>query len=395
MTKRAKREISLFQYILTISGVQVGFGVLTLPREVAQGANTDGWMSIIIGCAITTLVSLCIVKIMEKHPGYHLLDVLTRYLGKWLGRVGMIFWVLYAVLAAVSLIFSLLYVIHIWILPRSPMFLIMMLLSIPMVMLSCKGVLIISRYAVFTVLFTLWMPLLLFIPLKDGHWVYLLPLLKEGWIPVFNTVKSTIIAFLGFEFAFILYPYLSNKSFAKKGIVIANMITLLVYLQVTFVSFLYFSPDGITKFLWPTLSLVTPFHEFHRQTFNKGITPAISEIKKRKKDVIVTGSALLTSRGIYKMSLNRYESALLLMLQKKANIPVSLTLKIPSHSVESNSHRKDTEGDDFVTINVLNMNRDIHTGYSDNQFKFNIAMDFKVSVSELTFNMVSIKIERN
>lgn len=260
MTKRAKREISLFQYILTISGVQVGFGVLTLPREVAQGANTDGWMSIIIGCAITTLVSLCIVKIMEKHPGYHLLDVLTCYLGKWLGRVGMIFWVLYAVLAAVSLIFSLLYVIHIWILPRSPMFLIMMLLSIPMVMLACKGVLVISRYAVFTVFFTLWMPLLLFIPLKDGHWIYLLPLLKEGWIPVLNTVKSTIIAFLGFEFAFVLYPYLNNKSSAKKGIVIANLITLFIYLQVTFVSFVYFSPDGITKFLWPTLSLVTPFH---------------------------------------------------------------------------------------------------------------------------------------
>ena len=88
---------------------------------MAQGANTDGWMSIIIGCAITTLVSLCIVKIMEKHPGYHLLDVLTRYLGKWLGRVGMIFWILYAVLAAVSLIFPLIRYSHL-ILPRSPMF---------------------------------------------------------------------------------------------------------------------------------------------------------------------------------------------------------------------------------------------------------------------------------
>ena len=126
-------------------------------------------------------------------------------------------------------------------------------------MLACKGVLIISRYAVFTVFFTLWMPFLLFIPLKDGHWIYLLPLLKEGWIPVLNTVKSTIIAFLGFEFAFVLYPYLSNKSSAK-GIVLANLITLFIYLQVTFVSFVYFSPDGITKFLWPTLSLVTPFH---------------------------------------------------------------------------------------------------------------------------------------
>ncbi|SFL33444.1 spore germination protein (amino acid permease) [Bacillus sp. 5mfcol3.1] len=260
MTKRAKREITLFQYILTISGVQVGFGVLTLPREVAQGANTDGWMSIIIGCVITTLVSLCIVKIMEKHPGYTLLDVLIRYLGKWLGRVVMIFWILYAVLAAVSLIFSLLYVIHIWILPRSPMSLIMILLSIPMLMLACKGALIISRFAVFTVIFTLWMPLLLFIPLKDGHFIYLLPLIKEGWLPIINTVKSTIIAFLGFEFSFVLYPYLTNKASAKKGIVIANLITLFIYLQITFVSFIYFSPDGITKFLWPTLSLVTPFH---------------------------------------------------------------------------------------------------------------------------------------
>lgn len=134
-------------------------------------------------------------------------------------------------------------------------------------------------------------------------------------------------------------------------------------------------------------TVFTPFHEFHRQTFNKGITPAISEIKKGKKDVIVTGSALLTSRGIYKMSLNRYESALLLLLQKKANTPVSLTLKIPSTSVESNSDLKDTDGGDFVTINVLSMNRDILTDYSDNHFKFNVKMNLKIAVSELTFDM--------
>lgn len=72
---------------------------------------------------------------------------------------------------------------------------------------------------------------------------------------------------------------------------------------------------------------------------------------------------------------------------KKANIPVSLTMKIPSHSVETNSHLKDTEGEDFVSINVLSMNRDIRTDYSDNHFKFNVKMDFKIAVSELTFNM--------
>ncbi|MCI0763731.1 endospore germination permease [Bacillus sp. TL12] len=260
MNKFVKREISLLQYILTISGVQVGFGLLTLPRELSQGAGTDGWISLIMGWALTTLVSLCIVQIMAKHPGDTLLHILTRYLGKWLGKTGMVLWILYSLLAAVSLVFSLLMIIHIWILPRTPIYLIMILLTIPMYMLAQSGVRIISRYAVFHFFFTLWMPLLLLIPLKDGHLIYLLPLVKEGWMPIFNTVKSTVIAFLGFEFGFVLYPYLNNKRSAVKGIIIANGITLLAYLQVTLVCFVYFSPDGIIKFLWPTLSLVTPFH---------------------------------------------------------------------------------------------------------------------------------------
>ncbi|KAB2439444.1 Ger(x)C family spore germination protein [Bacillus luti] len=134
-------------------------------------------------------------------------------------------------------------------------------------------------------------------------------------------------------------------------------------------------------------TVFTTFHEFHRQTFNKGITPAISEIKKGKKDVIVTGSALLTSRGIYKMSLDRYESALLLLLQKKANTPVSLTMKMPSDLVESNSALKDTDGGDFITINVLTMKRMVGTGYRDNRFQFNIKMNFNISIAEMTFNM--------
>ncbi|MGR5874266.1 hypothetical protein ACT7DH_06500 [Bacillus pacificus] len=88
-------------------------------------------MSIIIGCAITTLVSLSIVKIMEKHPGYTFTRCTNSLSWEVARKSRNDFLILYAVLAAISLIFSLLYVIHIWILPRTPMFLIMILLSIP------------------------------------------------------------------------------------------------------------------------------------------------------------------------------------------------------------------------------------------------------------------------
>ncbi|PEX90693.1 spore germination protein [Bacillus cereus] len=85
------------------------------------------------------------------------------------------------------------------------------------------------------------------------------------------------------------------------------------------------------------------------------------------------------------MSLNRHESTPLI-LQKKANIPVSLTMHIPSAPVTSNNHLKDTKGKDFITINVLSINRYINTGYNDNHFKFNVEINLNVAISELTFN---------
>lgn len=134
-------------------------------------------------------------------------------------------------------------------------------------------------------------------------------------------------------------------------------------------------------------TVFTTFHEFHRQTFNKGITPAISEVEKGKRELVVTGSALLTRRGIYKMSLNRPESALLLMLQKEAIPPVSLTIHIPSAPVAIQGSLRNTKGKDFVTINVLDINRDISTRYNGNHFVFDMKMKLKASIAERTFDI--------
>ena len=42
------------QYIFLIHGVQAAIGLLTLPRELAEIAGTDGWISIIIGYFLST-----------------------------------------------------------------------------------------------------------------------------------------------------------------------------------------------------------------------------------------------------------------------------------------------------------------------------------------------------
>ncbi|GED16604.1 GerAB/ArcD/ProY family transporter [Aneurinibacillus migulanus] len=258
MNKPIKNEITLMQYILAIHGTQLGTGILTLPADVAKKAGSDGWISIIIGWSLTTIVSLCIVGIMSKHPGDTLLDVLTRYLGRWLGKTWLIIWVLYSLLSVIVLLYFAVLVTQVWVLPQTRNYVLVILFLIPTYMILCGGVRILARYAEFVFFFTLWIPVLLTIPLKNAHLDFMLPVLKEGWLPVFDAVKTTVVAFLGFELAFILYPYLKRKQNAAKGIVIANSLSLVVYLHITLICFLYFSPDGVTHYLWPSLTLVKP-----------------------------------------------------------------------------------------------------------------------------------------
>ncbi|MDP1471815.1 Ger(x)C family spore germination protein [Priestia megaterium] len=134
-------------------------------------------------------------------------------------------------------------------------------------------------------------------------------------------------------------------------------------------------------------TVYTNIQDLHRQLFDKGITPTISEIEKGDKDVVVTGSALLTKKGFYKMSLNRQESAFLLLLQKKATMPVSLTIRIPSKTVETQHSPQNIKGSNFITINVLGMDQKIKTHYDRDHFVFDVKMKLNVSLVERTFSM--------
>nr|WP_304216245.1 endospore germination permease [Fredinandcohnia onubensis] len=250
------KQISIVQYILLIHGVQIGVGVLTLPRDLAEKAGTDGWIGIIIGWFIATITSLVIIQIMKKHPNGTILDLLTHYFGKWVGKVaGVILALYFGLLALYSFITEAMF-IQAWVLPRISIFLLMILLSIPTYLLVRNNIQIIARYSVVIFYMTIWIIVLYSYSIKDGQILNLLPILKEGWHPVLKTVNITIVTYVGFDIAFYIYPFLQKKEKASIGVVIANTITMIAYLIITVVAFVIFSPDEITKFNEPTITVL-------------------------------------------------------------------------------------------------------------------------------------------
>ncbi|KZE83439.1 spore gernimation protein [Paenibacillus elgii] len=257
MKKYALNEITLMQYILAIHGMQVGIGVFQLPRLLAEKAGTDGWISLFIGWLVALAVSLVIIRVMRYYPEGTLLELLSHHFGRWAGKLGALVFCAYFFYFFFIVIVRAVLFLKLWILPQTPDAMIMVLILIPSYLIVPGGVRILGRYAELVFYMALWVPFFYLLPLSvSHHWLHLLPLLKEDWKTILETSLTTIVSFLGFETAFFLYPFLQQKQSASKGMIIANILTMMVYLGVTLVCFVFFSPDEITRYNEPTLSVL-------------------------------------------------------------------------------------------------------------------------------------------
>ncbi|MDQ0887044.1 spore germination protein (amino acid permease) [Paenibacillus sp. V4I9] len=256
MKKYTLNEITLMQYIFLNFGMVVSIGFLSLPRVLAEQAGTAGWIALLIVWVISLIASLIVIQVMKRYPDGTLLDLLTVYLGKWAGKAGAVLFALYLIYYGYT---GLIYTVMItkqYLLQQTPAYLIMFLLLIPTYVVVRSGLRIVGRYVVLIMLLSVWIPFVYLLPLKDANWLRLFPVLKEGWEPVFAAVPGTFYYHIGFSTTFILYPFLRNKQKASTGIVISYTLTMLMYLFITVICFVYFSSDEIMTYNEPTINLL-------------------------------------------------------------------------------------------------------------------------------------------
>lgn len=249
--------LSWIQFTLLIYKTQVGVGILSAARILIDGAGTDGWILVIIGCVISILMGGIILAIMRRYPNQTLYDLLEKFLGRWLGKGFIFIWVIYGLLISTYVVMMTIHLIHIWILPDTKVYLLMLLLIIPIYMITSKGIQLIGRYAEFVFLVASFLPFLILFALQDMDWRNFLPILKDGWQPVLRHIHTVMPFYFGIELAFIWYPFLRDQKKAFRGMVIANLLTFFILMIVTIISLLEFSPMEIKRLVWPTVSLLT------------------------------------------------------------------------------------------------------------------------------------------
>jgi spore germination protein (amino acid permease) len=249
-------SLSFSQYVFLIYKIQIGIGVLTLPHDLFVSGGVDGWIAIIFGWAATNIISYIIIKTMEKHPAQNLFEILPIYLGKWIGKFVIVLWIVYALFTSSFVFLYTVDLIEVWVLPLTHPAVLGVLFLIPIYQIVKHGLPMISRFAEFTFLFTMWMYPVILTCANHGLWINLLPIAREGLLPILKSTPMTALSFMGFEMAFLLYPRLRDKKKAFKGIFIANSMTAFVLIMVTVFSFIRLSDMELANAVWPTLDLL-------------------------------------------------------------------------------------------------------------------------------------------
>ncbi|WP_088830103.1 Ger(x)C family spore germination protein [Paenibacillus tyrfis] len=125
------------------------------------------------------------------------------------------------------------------------------------------------------------------------------------------------------------------------------------------------------------LTVKTTLQELHRQMYEKGITPSISEVKKNKA-VVVTGTAVLNDRGKYAELLKLKETTLLLILQKNVK-EMNVSVEIPGKG-HGGPIRKN-----IITFRIKSAKTKIKTKYVQDRFQFDIDIKLPIALSERLF----------
>lgn len=127
------------------------------------------------------------------------------------------------------------------------------------------------------------------------------------------------------------------------------------------------------------LTVKTRAQELHRQMYEKGMTPSLTELKKEKRAVKVIGTALLKENGTYAGSIEPRDTILLqtLLHEKQGELSVTIPIK------ETDDQKQITK--DRISFFIKGVKKKVKTTYQNGRFHFDVHFNFRVSISERMF----------
>lgn len=252
-----KEKISIHQFTVLVILITIGDAILVLPAIVAKHANQDAWLSTIIALAFGLLIIYLFTAVGSLYPKLTLVEYNHKILGKWIGSIVSLFFLVYLFLSIAAHIREFGDFITTQILIETPIQVIHILFIIIIILGVRGGLETIARTGelFFPVVFFFLLVLLIFLlPDMDLDWVR--PILSEGIKPLLKgTLVATAFPFMELIVFLMILPSVNKQEKIKKSFFIGATIGGIVLILVVLLCILVLGEAATIRNIYPTFTL--------------------------------------------------------------------------------------------------------------------------------------------
>ena len=252
-----KDRLTTAQVTVQLYAAMVGVGVLSLPHTVSRNAGVDGWIAILIAGLYSMIAVSLMAYIGSRFPGKSLIQYAPLLLGRPLGILILIGFIVYFLLFVGTVVRISADVTKLFLLDLTPVEIVVISMLVTSTYLIQHGINAIARFNELIQPATLL--LLLFVltqTLRETEFGRLLPVLGDGITPVLYALPSIFFAFLGYETLLFIQPFMEKPDKAKPASLIAIGSTMLLYLLLTVLSTATLGSSETALVKYPTLAII-------------------------------------------------------------------------------------------------------------------------------------------
>jgi spore germination protein (amino acid permease) len=250
-----KDQISSIHLGLFILAGQIGLGIITFPSALSELVGHDGWISLLLTGLFAIGATSLIMLLLRRYQDLSIYEINRLLFGKWLGQSFNFLLLSYLLfLAAVGLrLFS--EFIRLFHLTRIPPPIITVLIILPTILLTKKGLRAIGRFSYFIPVVLVAGLILAFKLFGDLRISFLKPVGAAGWPALMKAIPTLVFTFIGLELPVFLYPAVKDRRQAMRWAVTANIISLLFFELVYVCSVGIFGEVMLKRIVAPLFSL--------------------------------------------------------------------------------------------------------------------------------------------
>ncbi|MGM0875148.1 MAG: spore germination protein [Bacillota bacterium] len=256
-----KDKITTSQAAVIVISFILGTGILTLPRVSVEKVKTpDVWITVILGGLIAMMAGIILVKLSQQFPKKTFYQYNQVIVGKWVGGFLSLLIIGYFLTTSGFQVRSMVEVTSFFLLEGTPIWATTMTFMWVGLYLIMGGINPMAR------LFEIILPITVIIFLLVAFMSFgifevdnIRPVLGLGVIPVLKGVKTTALAFTGFEIMLLLPAFMKQPHKAVKAVLVGTAIPLIFYVITVIMVIGAFSVDGVVTRTWPTIDLMRSF----------------------------------------------------------------------------------------------------------------------------------------